>query len=511
MECKITGDSIITPEIIFEGTTEQPVDIDFTLPDYCPDIGKILKCRATPVVQSRDVRRDALMIEGITHLEVVYLDGRDKKVRCCEHDVPFSAKFALSDCPETAKASVCVRVDYMNCRAMSQRRVDIHGAFTLKASVESPKKFDLVSQAEGAGIRTRKCTAEVSELVGRTQNTFTISEALDLAGGMLPISSIVRSCVSISLHECKPIANKLILKGEALLNIVYCTDSGQSLEKMEYSLPFNQFLDIAGVDDSCLCDARLEVAAKDIALRTDYDGEYRRLSVDIRVFADIKAYRSADISLICDAYSTECELNTERRAMFFERFCSTLDTKCMANTSVTATREISEVLDTWCEIASVSSICKDSRIVTRGTATVCTIVRYEDGDCDYLESSCDFECDTAPALSGDSPRVQPQAFVSGCTYTLSGSTRIDVRAEIGITACVCEDIHLSALSSIAPDESRIKNLSDAPSVVMYFAEKDEELWCIAREHNSSVEDIMLDNGISTDKLEQPALLLITVR
>ena len=64
MECKATGESIFTKEVLFEGNCEQAVDVDFTLPDYCPDIGKLLKCRLEPMITSREVNFDSLSVEG---------------------------------------------------------------------------------------------------------------------------------------------------------------------------------------------------------------------------------------------------------------------------------------------------------------------------------------------------------------------------------------------------------------------------------------------------------------
>ena len=48
MEYTLNRESLTTGEIIFDGAEEQPVDLDFSLPDYCPDIQRILKCQVYP-------------------------------------------------------------------------------------------------------------------------------------------------------------------------------------------------------------------------------------------------------------------------------------------------------------------------------------------------------------------------------------------------------------------------------------------------------------------------------
>ena len=40
--------SLSAMELIYDGCQEQSVDLDLTLPDYCPDIQRILKCQVYP-------------------------------------------------------------------------------------------------------------------------------------------------------------------------------------------------------------------------------------------------------------------------------------------------------------------------------------------------------------------------------------------------------------------------------------------------------------------------------
>ena len=51
-------------EQIFDGVQECPVDTEYTLPDYCADIQKILKCIVTPEVTSVSAAGDSLTIDG---------------------------------------------------------------------------------------------------------------------------------------------------------------------------------------------------------------------------------------------------------------------------------------------------------------------------------------------------------------------------------------------------------------------------------------------------------------
>ena len=47
MEYKLKKDRIAVCEIAFDSFTELPIESDLLLPDYCPDIVKVLKCQAS--------------------------------------------------------------------------------------------------------------------------------------------------------------------------------------------------------------------------------------------------------------------------------------------------------------------------------------------------------------------------------------------------------------------------------------------------------------------------------
>lgn len=51
MEFNQENRSFCTPSAVLDTVAEQLADVDLTLPDYCPDIEKILKCTLTPKIQ----------------------------------------------------------------------------------------------------------------------------------------------------------------------------------------------------------------------------------------------------------------------------------------------------------------------------------------------------------------------------------------------------------------------------------------------------------------------------
>lgn len=510
MECKVIGESIFAKEVLFEGNCEQAVDVDFTLPDYCPDIGKLLKCRVEPMISSREVNADSLVVEGNAKISVIYLDDKDKKIRCCDRDYPFKASVPYDNSTENVKLSVESHVDYMNCRAVSQRKLDIHGAFTLHLIAVCGRMNEIMTGAEGDGLRLKKCRCDISSLVNCTQSSFDISEAIELGDGKPPISSVIRTSTVLCVEDCKTITNKLIVKGDAIFNMVYCTDRGDELEHMEYIIPFNQFFDIQGIDDSCMTDLRLLCDSTEVSLRTDADGEYRRINIDVRAMADVKAYRSTQAEWVTDAYSVDYEVNCRQKQIKLEKLCSSAAETFVYKQSVdTGEIKIDGVSDIWCTVLDSRSSYRDGKTIITGNMAVSMIVRDQRQGVMYTEKTVRYECAMSQESSGQIIRPECSVVVKSCNYTITGESKLEIQAELYITSALYEDIPTRLVGAIDLDENRPKSKESRPAAVLYFAEKGEELWDIAREYNSSVESIKEDNDIDGETVPEGRLLIVT--
>ena len=100
MEFNQENRSFCTPSAVLDTVAEQLADVDLTLPDYCPDIEKILKCTLTPKIQSRTLSGGQLQIDGFCTVNVMYVESIKKSVRCCEQSVNFSQNFSVKDAPD---------------------------------------------------------------------------------------------------------------------------------------------------------------------------------------------------------------------------------------------------------------------------------------------------------------------------------------------------------------------------------------------------------------------------
>ena len=508
MDYMLERERIAVGEVLFDGCQEQPVDIDVSLPDYCPDIQRILKCQIYPKISSRSITGDRLMLDGSYTVKIFYLDPEGTCVRCHECDDSFTAEIALKQQAENALVTASARVEYVNCRASSPRRLNVHGSFSLCAKVISAGLSEAVSNIAGSDVEQQKMQASVNELAGFAQQSFSVDEVLELGQGKPPADAIVRADAYLVMQDCKVAAGKLMTKGDANVKFLYRT-AGETgdLETMEYSLPFTQMLDCDGVTDDCICSIHMEVSGVEAQIKNDYSGDKTFFDTQVKIYATARAYRPKNMVLVNDAFSRSYDMNIDAKQKTVECLAETVhDTLVHKADLAQEGTQISKVIDVWSEMASAAATVADGKISLKGKYSLCVLACDEKNAPFYFERIVDFEHEMATSAEGDL-KCEPDVTVGAVSYRISGSG-MEVKTELCIRAEVMRRITFKAVTSATADETKPVARDTAACLCLYFADAGESVWNIAREYRTSMASVCAENGIAGDTVENRGMLLI---
>ena len=391
MDFQTEKESFCSLRELFSGSSEQPIDLDVTLPDYCPDISRILKCQVVPQISSRQIVGDRLTVEGTALIRLLYLDEESRGVRNCELTSAFSAAFNLKQTPENPIVFTSVRVDFINCRAITKRRVDLHGAFTVYAKVLGVQREEMLADSSGAGVMMRKKNCEADRFVSAAQQPFTVSETFELDPGK-QAEALVRFGASGSVTDCKVIADKVIVKGEMVINILYLTDvEAGTLDTAQFTEPFSQIIDLDGVSDDCICDVRLELLSMQAQLTPSTADEPAQLEAEIHAEATAIAKCCGPVPMITDAYSTQYETAIQKKVVSLEKRIDRINETFLCKGSIPASAEsIASVTDVWCDVVSASASAHDGKLEISGRVNVCLLALDAENVPHYFEGMLDY-------------------------------------------------------------------------------------------------------------------------
>ncbi len=511
MEYPVKTDGIFVSKVVFEENSEQTVDADYALPDYCPDIRKILKCQIEPHIESKNIIGDRVEIEGTGVVRIIYIDAIKDSVRCTEQSYPFSISSNLKDIPRNAVIQTDMKVNYLNCRALSPRRLNIHGAFNVCVKVIDKSEVRTCTHIQGEDIQQKKQNIDYSYLEGLSQQQFSVTETLETGQNRPAIQAIIRSDIRALCTECKPIANKIMYKGDLLVKIMYLSDLDiGKVETMEYNIPFSQVIDLNGVSEESQVSVRTELMTYSVALRSEigFDDPLPVLSAKICVTAF--SYEKRDTIVINDCYSTKYYVDSSYSAytlpLLADNFKETIIEKSNIDFSEAS---ISKVVDAWVEKGNV--VCtQDSQLSLNGKYNVCILAVDTDNSFVYTERTMEYTHPLQISSTFAKLNYYAAAECISVGFRFCSEKRIEVRTELLVTGEIYDVCSVNAVSGIKADENKPRVNDDSASLILYFASKGEDVWGIARDYCTDVSRVREENDLTDDVLTSDRMLMIPV-
>ena len=506
MEEKILKTDVFVNDTVFNESTEQPIDVDFTLPDFCPDISKIFKCRAVSRISSKSMNGKNITADGAVSITVLYC-GADGQLCSYEYQYPFSKNLEMRE--ECAGGNLCVRskCEYINCRAVTGRKVDIHGAVGIFARVFKRKSTEIISDIDDPNVELKRGTAPATVPMGYSEKFLLVEEDIKLGQGQPDVQRILRYDAKPCVRESKIINDKLVVKGDMAVWILYCPEGGGAPQSVKTVLPFSQLVDMEGITDSCRCETKSDVAFLEIKPRV-IDGDVKCLSLTAKLLLSCEAFCENEAAVILDAFSRKYEAEMKCEKISFQSICDNLSETFHCKKNIELDESISAVSDLWCDIQSVSTRFENGNMILSGTLVACIITVGENGTPAYFEKPIDFEYKYALKRDMDSLRCTPEIEVSSCGYTITAATTVELRIDLAINAAVYDCRTMPIVTDIKLDGAKPRQNNSKCAMTIYFTAENECVWDIVKHYNASVEEIMKINELSEECLPENKMLLI---
>ncbi len=478
-----------------------PVECSIILPDYFPDVMKILRYTAKTVKSPVLSESGAETVSGNVNIEVSYVSEEGELCSCSQLQ-PFSHSF---DCGgNVAAAEAEVSVGEIGCRAINKRRIDLHGSIEISLRTVCGEEKSVLSSVKGAGTVCKNENLETVLMVGEFYKNFTLEEKGELGYGKPPFGRILRSAAFAEVSECHVIQDKIVTKGEIRVEVLWIPEFGAENSEAgpflsKFAFPVSRMVDAKGILQNDICDAGYETDFPEII--PSEDGQNLVIKLKVGIFA--RVYRKETAEFVSDLFSTEYESKIEKEKInvineafpilekeaFFEKF----DLPETAET----------VMDIWIE-NDTPKISSEGKIVLK--PRICLFGKDSDGTPVYFEKTAEKEI-LSPA-KGNGVFHNLSATVKNSEFVLSGERKAEISAEIVLDGTVFSSLSTETAKDYSlSTENKIEHGDFA--ILLCYAEKGEKIWDIAKKHRASMENIMRENNLSEEVLSERKMIVIT--
>lgn len=512
MELKVFKDTLAAYGGRWEGRQELPVETEILIPDYLPVVFKIVKCRVEPILLQNRVAGARWQCEGYLRCTVYY---QSDEPGCRLYRV--EQKFAFEKSVELPAGSYAEgpaqtwgELEYCNCRAVSEHRIDLRGAYILCGAVLARRECELLTSLADCGIEQRARTLRGMQRVAAEEKTLTASAVLPMPE---PGATVLEIGGHFALGEASLQTGQASVQGVLQVQVC-CQPAGEEqLTVRTKEIPVQQTVDLPGVTAEDTCVAWGEIQA--CTLAAPDAGEEGALSLGWKLHVEV--WRETACTVVADAYSTLYQTQTVQTA------CKLLNkTADLAErVSVVLQDELPdpELTVTGCFVTlgkAVPMAVQDAGAAAqfclcgKGTAHVlCVDAR---GEVTCFDKN--FTWRPEGVWQGAAPDAC--ACVSAAVTRVSSSkngAQLQVELEIGVSGLLLQAHTGEALCEVELGEA-YERPADAPALYLYYAAAGERVFDIAKRYHARAKDLAAanrlpcDGGAAQDCIAQAACLLI---
>ncbi|MCL2445640.1 MAG: DUF3794 domain-containing protein [Oscillospiraceae bacterium] len=501
MELAHNTQNVGRAQSVFDAKLEQPIDGIITLPEYCPDIHRMLRCSMEPAVHAVQTNGERVTVDGNARVTVLYA-AEDGSLQSVEQNTPFSRMIDIPDLAEGDAIIVVVKPDFANARATSQRRFDTNGMLGVQLRAARVHEDAVLTDVTGGGMQTLSDTLAASSLESLAATHFPLSEVIEIDQGAPPVDQILLRHAAVVPGEVKAIQNKLLAKGNLETRVVYRSRGVEEPVQVLHVMPFSQIIEAPGVSEATENTLRLRVCALDITPKADSTGAARLLDISARVGADVQGYAPVELNVIRDAYSTQGGARPDMRLLETRRLVESFrDTLVTQDTFELGAQRVLLVNH---EILTPEVTVKPDGLQVNGKVKLHVVYTDQSGNAETIERELSYAF-TRTLKGDDKYKADVDVQLLNLQESLSGGT-LDVHAELAVAGEIFAANSRNVVGVVKHDEAD-KIAARAP-LTIYFASHGEPLWDIAKRYRTTMDAVRQENEITGETATGGQMLLI---
>ncbi len=475
-------------------TEKFELDFQENLPQYLDDIERVIKCSVNSVVTNYDVSESRLTIHGKTIMCLTYLNKEQ-----CALSTIFEEEFIRSIDVENSD-SVCFADVKLNCnysgfRLINQRRIDVHTALCANICVYRRNTGKCLVNCKNAFTKHMSVECLVNKCAGVSLADF--DESFSISSSNSQIKNVVNSYGICYVEEIKIIKDKMLVKLKAEISIVYISDSN-SVEKCAHSFSLSKIIDISDSAEDDKAFAQAVISGLYIKSKTNSDNVLNEFELVGTIAVNYRVFSVIQNDFITDSYMPRFNTEITREKLFVKEqpkyFCDNRSDELIFESD----KSIIEIID----LKPLVESCTVTDSVMNMSVNL-SFLYYDDSS-----QLCYFEKSAQLKFRLSDEKLEGEAAVNLISYdfVIKSADKVSLRLNYSYSAYLYKFKSIEYLTDI--DALGEKNNLNIPELTLYFANKNEDVWNIAKSFSTDMSLIMEENNLSSQIIENKMVLLV---
>lgn len=510
------------------------LDDDYNVPDYRPDIVKVLKEKGELHFDEAKAAAGAAWLKGRLVFRVLYRsDQENGKISCLKGEIPFQEKLNMDGVQEYDVIQASGEIEDLTIGVIHSRKISVRAVILLKTEEPQEKEDELCVGIEADdGCEKRYRNTNILQLLCMKRDQCRQKSEITLPSSKPNVQEILWKSLEIRNLDTKMGQDGVKLSGEVLISVLYQEEEETDrVQWYETVIPLDCGVECdAGTEADIIYKVKARPASMELEVKPDYDGEERVLVLELVMNLDIRVWKEQEISMLEDVYSLKKEIIPVCTGVTLHHISVKNDSQCR----LTEQMELAESQEKILQICSCEgTVHLESTELTeqgvRAEGILVTELLYITTDDQMPIGSAreiyPFEqLIEIPQQTARTERNKPEELealerknklqteldcrISQLSAVMLDQDHVEIKAVIGLDLLAFEQEQIDNITDMREEPLDMEQLQKRPGLVGYIAKDGDSLWSIAKENHTTVEDILRDNHRTDENLCRGEKILI---
>ena len=510
------------------------LDDDYNVPDYRPDIVKVLKEKGELHFDEVKAAAGAAWLKGRLVFRVLYRsDQENGKISCLKGEIPFQEKLNMDGVQEYDVIQASGEIEDLTIGVIHSRKISVRAVILLKTEEPREKEDELCVGIEADdGCEKRYRNTNILQLLCMKRDQCRQKSEITLPSSKPNVHEILWKSLEIRNLDTKMGQDGVKLSGEVLISVLYQEEEETDrVQWYETVIPLDCGVECdAGTEADIIYKVKARPASMELEVKPDYDGEERVLVLELVMNLDIRVWKEQEISMLEDVYSLKKEIIPVCTGVTLHHISVKNDSQCR----LTEQMELAESQEKILQICSCEgTVHLESTELTeqgvRAEGILVTELLYITTDDQMpigsareiypFEQLIEIPQQTArternkleelEALERKNKlQTELDCRISQLSAVMLDQDHVEIKAVIGLDLLAFEQEQIDNITDTREDPLDMEQLQKRPGLVGYIAKDGDSLWSIAKENHTTVEDILRDNHRTDENLCRGEKILI---
>lgn len=492
------------------------LDDDYNVPDYRPDIVKVIREKGELRFDEVKAGSGAVWVKGSLIFRVLYRSEQSSgKISCLKGEIPFQEKVNLDGLQEYDKVAAAGDIEDITIGVINSRKLNLRAVVVLSVQADEEVDEELTTQLENLEDYEQKISEqEALTLLAANRDICRQKSEVVLPSNKPNVREILWRSIELRNVENQIRDGKVFITGEVLMAVLYSEEEeNERLQWYETTVPLECEADCDAGDEEHICKIKVTPIFMELEVKPDYDGEERILVLELSLNVDIRVWRESNLPLLADIYSLKRNVIPHRKERVAEKLLVKNYAKCRVAEQMELLENREKILQVCACEGHVNLERKElveNGIQAEGTITVELLYITTDDNMPVgsIREIYPFSQLIEVPEMREGLKIELDCGIEQLQAVMLDQEHIEMKAVVHLDLIAFLEQKIMNIEEIEEEPLDLELLQNRPGLVGYIAKAGDELWEIAKENHTTIQDILETNGWKEKELMSGDTILI---